>query len=339
MRADVADAVVVTGSASARDAGDAALAALPEPLRTRATRAERITRLVLLAGTGALEAAGLAVSAGPPRAELGVVLGTMFGCFLTNAAYAERLGEAGPPGASPRLFAATVSNAAAGELAIAYGLGGPTATLAAGRASGLVALGHAADLIRDVRAATIVTGGADATGEPLEQWLQDAGLALDARPRDAASLVVVESIAAARTRGAPILATILGWAATFDPRPIPRGEAAEAAAVDAALADAGLERADIERVVTSSAAEAGREVQARLRRSGADGAGPGATRTGAPAPLSRSPRPNDLLAASGPHTLLTALAEARRGTTLVVATACATTGHAAAVVAKTGELT
>jgi len=55
------DGVVLTGAASAQAADDAALAALAEPIRTRAMRAERITRLVLVAGSRALELAGLEI--------------------------------------------------------------------------------------------------------------------------------------------------------------------------------------------------------------------------------------------------------------------------------------
>ena len=128
-------AVAITG-AGAVTSRDVALAVLPEAVRARATRAERVTQLVLLAAGRALVAAGLEATDGAPRPRLGVVLGTAFGCFLTNAAFERRLLEGGPTAASPRLFAATVSNAAAGELAIAYRLGGPSVTLSAGAASG-----------------------------------------------------------------------------------------------------------------------------------------------------------------------------------------------------------
>src|SRR5207237_450769 len=87
--------------------------------------------------------AGGMSAAAAPETRAGIVLGTAFGCFLTNAAYQRRLAAEGPPGASPRLFAATVSNAAAGELAIAYRLAGPAVTVTAGGASGLAALGEA----------------------------------------------------------------------------------------------------------------------------------------------------------------------------------------------------
>ncbi|HLY37216.1 MAG TPA: beta-ketoacyl synthase N-terminal-like domain-containing protein [Candidatus Binatia bacterium] len=292
------DGVALTGAAWTHAADDAALAPLAEPLRTRALRAERVTRLVLVAGSRALELAGLAVDAGPPRVDVGVVLGTMLGCFLTNAAYAERLAEAGPPGASPRLFAATVSNAAAGELAIACRLGGPTATLSAGRASGLVALGHAVDLVRDGRATTIVAGGADATGEAATRWTRDAALGL--APGDAAALAVLEPLAVARARGAAILGTLLGWGAAFEPR---AGASGGDAALDAALRDAGLRRADVARIVGATTAE------------------------GRPDPL----------AACGPLALVATLAETPPGTAIAVVATCPT-GHAAAVVARAGDV-
>ena len=82
----------------------------------------------------------------------------------------------GTRAASPRLFAATVSNAAAGEVGIGYRLGGPAVTLTAGAAAGLLAIGHAADLIAGGRARVMVAGGMDATGPALERWLADGGL-------------------------------------------------------------------------------------------------------------------------------------------------------------------
>ena len=91
---------------------------LAEAVQARAARSERITALTLAAAGAALAAAGLVSDpAASPSPRIGVVLGTAFGCFLTNAAYQDRLADGGPPAASPRLFAATVSNAAAGGAA------------------------------------------------------------------------------------------------------------------------------------------------------------------------------------------------------------------------------
>ena len=110
--------VAITGSAVvAPDGAAAPTGALPVEARERAGRVERISGLALAAGAAALADAGVAV--GIRRARAGVVLGTAFGCFLTNAEYLERFAAGGMAAASPRLFAATVSNAAAGEVSIA----------------------------------------------------------------------------------------------------------------------------------------------------------------------------------------------------------------------------
>src|SRR4030095_8234517 len=128
-----------------------------------------------------------------PRPGHGIVLGTAFGCFLTNAAYQRRIATEGVRVASPRLFAATVSNAAAGEIGIAYRLGGPAVTVSAGAAAGLVAIGHAMDLMASGRADLVGTGGTDAAWPSLERWLADAGLTIGEGPiRDAAAIVVLE---------------------------------------------------------------------------------------------------------------------------------------------------
>ena len=158
--------IAITGAGAAP--ADVALA---EPVRARAARAERVTQLVLTAAGAALAAAGLATVDGPPHARRGIVLGTAFGCFLTNVAFQRGVAARGPAGASPRLFAATVSNAAAGEAAIAFRLGGPAVTLTAGAAAGSVALGHAIDLLRRERADALVAAAIDAVDASLADWL------------------------------------------------------------------------------------------------------------------------------------------------------------------------
>src|SRR5262249_42670516 len=189
----------------------------PEAVQARAARSERITALTLAAAGAALAAARLVPNGSTaPNPRAGVVLGTAFGCFLSNAAYQQRFVEGGPAAASPRIFAATVSNAAAGELAIAYRLAGPGGTLTArarrggggvrlpaGAASGRAALGPASDLLRAGRADALVAGGVDALGGPLTRWLAAGGLAAGRPPAEAAALLVLETPASARQRDAP----------------------------------------------------------------------------------------------------------------------------------------
>ena len=316
------DPVAITG-AGAVTSRDVSLDALPEAVRARAARAERVTQLVLAAAGRALMAAGLYATDGEPRPRLAVVLGTAFGCFLTNAANERRLLEGGPAAASPRLFAATVSNAAAGELAIAYRLGGPSVTLTAGAASGLVALGHAADLVRAGDADAVVAGGADALDDDLRRWLAAGGLDCGRAPAEGAALVVLEH--ADRARGRAVLGTVEGVGAGFEPDPAGEGAGAGlAAAVATALEEAGLLPSEV-RVVVSAAPPA----LAGLERPVLGGLEP---RT--------IVRPKDTFGetfgAAGTLGLLAALAAAPRGGALLVLDVCAS-GHVAALVARAGD--
>src|SRR5262249_5880697 len=188
-----------------------------------------------------------------PRAGVGVVLGTAFGCFLSNAAYQQRFVEGGPAAASPRIFAATVSNAAAGELAIAYRLAGPGVTLTAGAASGLAALGHASDLLRAGRADALARGGGGGRGRPLPLGPAGGGLPAGRRRAEAAALLVLETPASARQRDAPALGVVLGHATGFEPAPA-AADAGEglAAAVTAALEEAEVRPTDIAIVVSAA---------------------------------------------------------------------------------------
>ena len=313
-----------SGETTAGAIASIALDALPEPVKARAVRAERVTQLALAAAVNALAEAGLPERDAPdPR--LGVVLGTAFGCFLTNAEFEARFAEGGAAAASPRLFAATVSNAAAGELAIACRLGGPGITLTAGGAAGLVAIGHATDLLREGRADALVAGGVDALGDALARWLDDGALAVGRAASEAAALVVLEVEAAARARGAAVVGTIVGHATAFEPEPRAAGAGdGLAAAVEDALAEAGVAPGEVDAVV--SAAPPGLSaLEARALGRALGGARP------------RSLAPKDVFGetfgAAGPLGLLLALAGADRGSIVLVLDVCPS-GHVAALVAR-----
>ncbi len=318
-------AVAITGTGAVTAA--LGLDALPDAVRARAGRVERVTQLVLAAAGRALDAAGLAATDGPPRPRLGVVLGTAFGCFLTNETYQRRLAVAGPAGASPRLFAATVSNAAAGELGIAYRLGGPAVTLSAGAASGGAALAHAVDLLRAGRAEALVAGGMDAVDVALARWLDDGGLAVGRPAAEAAAMVVLERPAQAARRGASVIGEVMGIATGFEPAP----EARDAgrglgAAVAAALADAGVRARDVELVVCAAPpALQGLEERALAAVLGEH----------RPARVAPKDVLGETFGAAGPLALLVALAEAPAGRHALVLDVCAS-GHVAALVVRRG---
>lgn len=321
--------VVITGTGAVTAAGDAptlsaavgldaALAALPATARTRATRAERVTQLALGAACRAFADAGLAVAEGEPARDVGIVLGTAFGCFLTNAAFQERLAAEGVPGASPRLFAATVSNAAAGELAIACRLGGPLLTVSAGAASGLLALHEATALVERGDATAVVAGGMDAAGAPLDRWLGELRWPACS---EAAAMLVCEDGQHASTRGARVHGAILASASGFEPRP--RDAAAGQglrAAVASALAGAGATPADVALVVSGATpALAGLEAGALAAVAG---------RRLAPKRVV-----GEVFAAAGPLGVVLALAEAPRDALALIVDVCES-GHVAALVVR-----
>jgi len=304
--------VAMTGAATML-AGDLteAFDDLPEVVRARALRAERVTQLALVAAGGALTQAGQAEVEGPARPRCGIALGTAFGCFLTNAAYQRRLAADGARAASPRLFAATVSNAAAGEVSICYRLGGPAATLSAGAVAGLCAIGHAADLVASGRADLMVAGGMDACGPELERWLADGGLVTGEAPiRDGAAVVVLEATPAAGRWG-----HVLGHAEAFAPA---NDSAGAAAALRHALDDAGIAPADVAAVVPVGSPLAAEAIERAVG--------------GAASRLSRSSDPAEAFAAGGPLALLAVLAVTPVDAPILVLQACSS-GHVAALVA------
>jgi hypothetical protein len=163
--------VAIRASAGWRDGGAPWSGAALEAVRARAERIDRFGALALEVAAGVLRAPfvdGL-------RRDVGLVIGTAFGCIATNAAYQRRLAENGAGGASPRLFAATVSNAAAGEVGIAYGIGGPTFTVSTGMVSGLAALEVARDEIAAGGIGGMVVMAVDAVGEDGRRWIDASG--------------------------------------------------------------------------------------------------------------------------------------------------------------------
>ena len=177
----------------------------------------------------AVDDAGLALPLVRPE-RVGLAFGTGLGCLLSDAEFYEKVVAHGAPAASPRVFAYTVSSAAAGEVTIALGIHGPNTTRHMGMAAGAGALGYAADLIRAGRADVVLAGGADAHDVPLAEALRDMGLLKSAEqarpfvdatpgvwPSEGAAIAVLESAAHATARGAGLRARVLGHGEGFEP--------------------------------------------------------------------------------------------------------------------------
>ena len=146
-------------------------------------------------------------------------------------------------------------------IAEALGLAGPVSILSNACASGANALGHAFHLIRAGRAERVVCGGYDALCElvfagfdSLQALSPDVPRPFDAH-RDGlalgegAAVCMVESLESAESRGARILAEVVGYGATTDShhltQPHPEGEAA-LRSMQKACAVAGLRPGEID---------------------------------------------------------------------------------------------
>ncbi|MFN8641034.1 MAG: beta-ketoacyl synthase N-terminal-like domain-containing protein [Candidatus Binatia bacterium] len=235
----VAAGECAVGDADGVRIADLPLDVVPAAARTRIGRLDRVCRLGLAATFLALDDAALTLPlAAPERA--GLVFGTGLGCLLSDAEFFEKVVAHGAPAASPRVFAYTVSSAAAGEVSIALGLHGPNTTLHMGMAAGAGALGYAVDLIDTGRADVVLAGGVDAHDAALATALRDMRLlktAAQARPfvdaiagvwpAEGAAVVVLERAALAAARGARVHARVAGHGAGFEPTLTSRTPAAD----------------------------------------------------------------------------------------------------------------
>lgn len=207
--------------------------------------------------------------------EVGLVLGTMFCGVHTIAEFDRRGVTAGPARVRPLDFANTVINAAAGQTAIWHNLRGINSTIATGGSSGLQALAYAADIIRSGRVHALVTGGVEELCfESLYGFYQAGCLAgsgstlsdqaypipFDARRNgfalgEGAAFLMLEDAETAATRGASILAEIIGSGTGYDYSQGQEESVAVAVleqAMQAAVHEAGLSPEDIDCVSASA---------------------------------------------------------------------------------------
>lgn len=231
---------------------------------------DRVTRLALAAAAEAITAADIDPSA-LPEYGMGVVTANGAGGFEFGQRELQELWSKGSRYVGAFQSFAWFYAANSGQISIRHGLRGPSGVVVSEQAGGLDAMAQARRQLRQGGRA-VLTGGFDATVCPwgFTAQLAAGGLSTRRDPADAylpfsadasghvvgegGALLVVEDGDAAHARGARVLGTVEGCAATFDPAP-GRGAPRLLDAARLALADAGTDAADVDVVFADAAGD------------------------------------------------------------------------------------
>lgn len=197
-------------------------------------RTDRYSQLALAAADEAMADSGFEV----PEAlanQVGVLMGVALGGLRSLEENHVTLLEKGPKRLPPTMVPMMLANTAPGLIAIRHGAGGPNYTLTSACASGAHAIGESAALIASGQCAAVITGGAEAV---LTEFCVGGFCAMHAlstrndtpesasRPfcsdrdgfviAEAAAVLILEELEAARRRGAHIYAEVRGYGRTCD---------------------------------------------------------------------------------------------------------------------------
>lgn len=234
--------------------------------RKLSRRLDRFTQFAVVATKQALEHAKLIIK-DTNRDRIGAIIGSGIGGVGTIVTEMKKYIEKGPLRVSPFLVPMMLPDAAAGQLAISFGVRGPNMAVVTACASSTNAIGEATEIIRRGDADVMIAGGAEAGIVPLAMAgfnVMDAISKRNDNPKAASrpfdldrdgfvageggATLIVESYEHAKARGADILAEVNGYAATNDAyhvtAPAENGAGA-AACMDLALEDAGMQLDDI----------------------------------------------------------------------------------------------
>ncbi len=201
----------------------------PKELRKLA----RYTQFSLAASKEAVDDAGL-LGAYPPE-RIGIVFGSAVGDIGGIAVQEQTRLERGHSRVAPWFIPSILTDAASGQLAIAFGFSGINFAVVAACATGSYTIGEGAEVVRRGAADAILAGGAEAALTPLilAGFSNMRGLAVEdeyppraSRPFDAtrdgfvigegAGVLVLEELEAARARGAKIHAEVVSYGASND---------------------------------------------------------------------------------------------------------------------------
>jgi 3-oxoacyl-[acyl-carrier-protein] synthase II len=232
-----------------------------------AKRMDRFTQFALASATMAVEESGFSVTEDNAH-RIGCLIGVGFGGMPTLEHNHGVLLRAGPERLSPFFVPMLITNMAAGQVCIRFGLRGPNSCIATACAAGTHAIGEAYKIIQRGDADVMLSGGCESTITPLSLGGFCAMRALStrndapqraSRPFDkgrdgfvmgeGAGIMVLEELQQARQRGATIYAEVVGYGMSADayhitqPDPEARGIAL---CMRNALRDAGVAPQEID---------------------------------------------------------------------------------------------
>jgi act minimal PKS ketosynthase (KS/KS alpha) len=234
----------------------------------QARRLDRAAQFAVVGAREALADSGLDTAALDPG-RIGTTVGTAVGCTTSLEREYVAVSQAGRrwtvdhEGAVPELYRHFVPSSMAAEVAWTAGAEGPAAVVSTGCTSGLDALGHAVELIREGTVDVMVAGATEAPITPITAACFDAIHATTPRNDDpagasrpfdrtrnglvlgeGAAVLILEELTAARRRGARIYAEIAGYASRCNAHHMTglKADGRElAAAITAALDEARLD--------------------------------------------------------------------------------------------------
>lgn len=200
--------------------------------------------------------------------RVAVYIGSGIGGIQTLLANHEILLERGPSRVSPTMIPMMISNMAAGQVSIHFGITGPCLAPVAACATGNIAIGEAYRLLQYGRADIVLAGGTEAVMTELAFAGFGNSTALStrnnepekaSRPFDVerdgfvasegAGILVLETLSHAQKRGVQIYAEVIGYGASSDAFHMvatePDGIGA-AQAMKAAIQDAQIDAKDVD---------------------------------------------------------------------------------------------
>ena len=198
-----------------------------------ARRMEPFCQFAVAAAKEALETSGIDMEKEDPF-RVGVSVGSGIGSLQALERNEKRLLEKGPGRVEPLLVPLMISNMAAGNVSIQFGLKGKCINVVTACATGTHSIGEAFRSIQHGEADVMVAGGTEASITPIgvagftsltalntTDDVKKASIPFDQDRNgfvmgEGAGIVVLESLEHAQARGAKILAEVVGYGATCD---------------------------------------------------------------------------------------------------------------------------